>query len=194
LHPHDPSCLRTYVTYWIRVFPRLTKFFFILFSVLSIPKYKSFYNRPISTLDSLARRVLRMSTFIAGSIGSSWAAICLFQSVLPRHVLPTQRFFIGGFLGGLWSYLERETGRGNFLYSARASMDSLWKVGRKRGWWKGVKGGDVWVFVCSLALINAVYTRDMEAVSSGLIRRGVSGLRGEGFEDLVKKMKQVKAE
>jgi hypothetical protein len=99
--------------------------------------------------------------------------------MLPRNVLPTQRFFLGGFMGGLWGFLERESGRGSFLYSARLSIDSLWKVGVKRGWWKGVRGGDVWLFVVALAALNVVYTKDQKAIHGGMLRRVIAGLRGE---------------
>jgi hypothetical protein len=177
LHPSDPSCLRSYVTYWIRVFPKLARFFGILYAVLSIPRYKSFYNSPLTSLDRLGRKVLTTSAFIAGAIGTSWGAICLFQQILPRTVLPTQRYFFGGFLGGLWGYIERENS-GNFSYSARTSLDSLWKVGVKKGWWKGFKGGDVWLFVASLAMVNCVYTMDEHSVK-GISRTIMAGLRGE---------------
>lgn len=125
------------------------------------------------------------STFVAGSIGTSWGAICLFQQMLPKHVLSTQRFFLGGMLGGLWGFAVRKQARAEFLYSARLSLDSLWKVGRKRGWWRGVRGGDVWLFVVSLMVVNVVYERDARAIKSGVVRRGVSSLRGEGLRDFV---------
>ena len=64
------------------------------------------------------------------------------------------------------------------MASVRASMDSFWKVGVKRGWWRGVKGGDVLLFVVGLAVINGVYERDDEAVD-GMVRKGVRFLRGE---------------
>jgi len=69
------------------------------------------------------------------------------------------------------------------MYSARASLDSLWKVGRKRGWWKGIKGGDVLVFAASLAVVGAVYERDRKAIAGGMIRRGVRVLRGDSWND-----------
>ena len=122
-----------------------------------------------------------MSAFVAGSIGTGWVAICLFQNVLPPKVLPTQRFFLGGFIAGLWSFLEQGRSRGNFLYLTRLSMDSLWKVGVKRGWWKSLRGGDVWLFVAALAVINAVYTKDQNAIKGGAVRRVIAGLRGEGL-------------
>jgi len=65
-------------------------------------------------------------------------------------------------------------------------MNSLWTVGKKRGWWRGMKGGDVWLFVASLMVVNLVYERDARSLRSGIVRRGVSGLRGQGFRDWVK--------
>jgi hypothetical protein len=109
----------------------------------------------------------------------------LFQQVLPKNFLATQRFFLGGMMGGLWGFVVRRDARGEFLYGARASLDSLWKVGRKRGWWRGIRGGDVGLFVASLMVVNVVYERDARALRSGSLRRGVSCFRGEGLRDWV---------
>lgn len=65
------------------------------------------------------------------------------------------------------------------MYSIRLSLDSAWKVGVKRGLWKGVKGGEVGLFVLGLAALGAVYEVDQEAVRGGLVRRGVGWLRGD---------------
>ncbi|TGO31901.1 hypothetical protein BHYA_0383g00010 [Botrytis hyacinthi] len=196
LHPSDPSCLRTYLTYWIQVFPRLARIFTLILSLFSLPAYRKFYNSPISSLNTLAIRILKSTLYISGAIGTSWASICAFQSILPRHVLPTQRFFLGGALGGLWGFVVRKDARGEFLYSARASMDSLWKVGKKRGWWKGIKGGDVWIFVISLMAIEMAYERNGRALRSGVLRKMLSGMRGEGWRDYVteeeKRLKEEK--
>ncbi|KAJ8069787.1 hypothetical protein OCU04_000203 [Sclerotinia nivalis] len=183
LHPSDPSCLRTYLTYWIQVFPRLARVFTLILSLFSLPSYRKFYNSPISSLNALAIRILKSTLYISGAIGTSWASICAFQSILPRDVLPTQRFFLGGALGGLWGFVVRKDARSEFLYSARASMDSLWKVGKKRGWWKGIKGGDVGIFVISLMAIEMAYERDERSLRSGALRKLVSGMRGEGWRD-----------
>jgi hypothetical protein len=110
--------------------------------------------------------------------------------LLKRNVLATQRFFLGGFLGGLWAYLEKDSGRGNFLYTARLATESLWRVGVKRRWWKGVKGGDVYLFVMALATINIAFTRDRDMVSSGMVRRTAGFLRGENAK-VVKKEEVV---
>ena len=136
-------------------------------------------------LNGLAGRILRMSLFITGAVGTSWGSICLFANYLPRHLLPTQRWFLGGFLGGLWAYVARKNERGNFLYSARLSIDSCWKVGVKRGWWKGVRGGDVLVFAASLALLDVVYEARPRAVRGAAIRKSMGVLRGEGWMDRV---------
>jgi hypothetical protein len=89
---------------------------------------------------------------------------------------------LGGFLGGLWAFIEKDAGRGNFLYCARLSVESAWKVGAKRRWWKGVRGGDLWLFVAAMAVVNVAFTKDREAVRSRLVRRAFAGLRGESAE------------
>lgn len=183
LHPQDPSCLRTYVQYWIQAFPKVARFFTIFYAAMSVARYKSFLDSPVTAVNALAKRILRMSLFISGAIGTSWGSICLFQNIFPRNFLPTQRWFVGGFIGGLWAFLERKGGRANFLYSARTSVDSLWKVGVKRGWWKGFKNGDVLLFVLSLATVNALYEVSPRSVNNGVARKGLGILRGEGWVD-----------
>lgn len=120
---------------------------------------------------------------ITGMVGTAWGSVCLLQQFLPRTVLPTQRFFFGGFLAGLWAFLERKKGRSNFLYAARLSIDSLWKVGVKHGWWRGVRSGDVLLFVASLMAVNAVYEANPEAVCGAVLRKGLGMLSGEGWVD-----------
>lgn len=85
----------------------------------------------------------------------------------------------------MWAFLERRSGRANFLYGARLSVDSAWKVGVKRGWWKGVRNGDVYVFVAALMLVNGVFEVRPGAVSGVFLRKGLGSLRGEGWVDRV---------
>lgn len=63
------------------------------------------------------------------------------------------------------------------------SIDSTWKVGKKRGWWSGIKGGDLGVFVMGLMVINMIYERDASAVQGSMVRKGLGFLRGEGLMD-----------
>jgi hypothetical protein len=183
LHPHDPSCLRTYVQYWIQAFPKVARLFTVYFTAMSLARYRTFLDAPISTVNSLAKSILRMSLFISGAIGTGWGSVCLFQNFLPRTFMPTQRWFLGGFLGGLWAFLERKKGRTNFTYTLRMSIDSLWRVGVKRGWWRGIKNGDVLLFVLSLATVNVLYEISPRTVNSGVARKGLGVLRGEGWVD-----------
>ncbi|CAJ2504657.1 Uu.00g120510.m01.CDS01 [Anthostomella pinea] len=183
LHPSDPSCLRTYLSFWVRSFPRMGRFFLLFYTILALPRYKMLYNSPIYLLNKLLSKTFRISTFATGAISTAWASICLFQNWLPRTFLPTQRFFLGGFLAGLWAFVERKDGRSIFLYSARTSVDSLWKVGVKRRWWRAMKGGDVWLFVVALAVTGAVYERDARAIRENQWRKGISWVRGTDFRD-----------
>ncbi|KAK4175082.1 hypothetical protein QBC36DRAFT_355586 [Triangularia setosa] len=185
LHPSDPSCTRTFLTFWLRSFPPLTRILLLVYSVLMIPKMKAFYHFPVSTIQTLISNALRMSTFLTGAVATAWSSICFFQSWLPRTFLPTQRIILGGFLAGLWAMIEqgRQGSRQIFLYSAKASVESFWKVGVKRRWWRAMKGGDLWVFVAALMLTGVVYERDARAIKEGSWRKGISWVRGEGFRD-----------
>ncbi|KAK4187434.1 hypothetical protein QBC35DRAFT_452327 [Podospora australis] len=185
LHPSDPSCTRTFLTFWLRSFPPLTRLLLLVYSVMMVPRMRALYHFPISTLQKLISNVLRMSTFLTGSIATAWSSICFFQTWFPKTFMPTQRFFLGGFLAGLWAFIQqgRQGSRGVFLHMSKASLDSFWKVGVKRRWWRAMKGGDVWVFVAALMLTGIVYERDAKAIKEGSWRKGISWVRGEGFRD-----------
>ena len=183
LHPHDPSCARTYLKYWFAAFPSVARFFALIYGAFGLLANKKLLKNPLPFLNGLSGRILRMSLFITGAIGTSWGSICLASNYLPRTTLPTQRWFLGGFLGGLWAFVARRGERSNFLYSARLSIDSLYKVGKKRGYWRGLQNGDVLVFVASLALLDLVYEARPGAVKGAPIRKVMGVLRGEGWVD-----------
>ena len=148
---------------------------------------------PSHELNALAKRVLRTSAFLTGAIGTSWGSICLFQNLFPRTLTPSSRWVLGGALGGMWGFVDRRGGHGHFLSSIRLGIDSLWKVGKKRGWWKGVPGGDVLVFVAGLGIVNVVYEKNRGAV--GGVGKGVGWLRGEElFPETVENDLEGKAE
>ncbi|KAL8700562.1 MAG: hypothetical protein Q9201_005377 [Fulgogasparrea decipioides] len=194
LHPSNPSCSKTFLTYILTAFPSLVKFFTLIFTLFSLPRYKAYLSSPVRELNSLAKRILRMTLFITMAIGTSWGSICLFANTLPRTFLPTQRWLVGGFLGGLWSFLDSKGGRSNFLYSVRLSIDSTWKVGKKRGWWKGIKGGDLGVFVLGLMVVNTVYERNADAIQGSMVRKGLAVMRGEGWMDRAQQRVDVEKE
>ncbi len=98
-------------------------------------------------------------------------------------MLPSARWFLGGALAGCWAVLDRRGGRAAFLVPARLSVASAWRVGVKRGWWRGVRGGDVVLFVAGLAAVGGVYEVDPAAVSGRAVRKSLGMLRGEGWVD-----------
>lgn len=183
LHPHDPSCLRTYLTFFIQAFPGIVRYFTILFGAFSVLRINAFIKAPIPAFSRLSKVILRNAFFVTGAIGTAWGSICMFQNVLPHKVLPTKRWILGGALGGMWAFIERKTGRANFLFSTRLSLDSIWQVGVKRGWWKSVKNGDVLLFVASLMAMQTIYEVDPKAINSPVVRKVLSLLRGDGWVD-----------
>ncbi|KAJ9609490.1 hypothetical protein H2200_005817 [Cladophialophora chaetospira] len=181
IHPSDPSCFLAYLRQMLLSFPEIAKFFAKYYGAMSLLRINKIIKAPIASLNRVSESVLRTTIAIAGSIGASWGTICLFQILLPRAFIPKFRFFVGGLLGGMFQLFDRTTyGHANSLYAARTSVDSLWKVGVKHRWWKGVKGGDVWVIVASLALVNVVYDlgRNTKA-GEDTVMKLIKVLRGE---------------
>ena len=139
-------------------FPLIARFFTLYYGAFSLLRAKMYFKTPIAALNKLAKQVLQTTMAISTAIGASWGSICFFNAVLPRKFIPQFRFFVGGFMAGTAILFDlTPSGYGNSLYAARTSVDSLWKVGVKRRWWRPVKGGDVWLFVASLAVYNIVY-------------------------------------
>ena len=183
MHPGDPSCGRTYVKFFLSSFPMTAKLFAMVYTAFALTRYKAFKASPAAAFGRLGSRIVSTSLFITTAIGGAWSSICLLQRILPGHVMPTSRWYLSGFIAGLAGWIERGGDRSNFLYSARMSADSLWKVGKKHRWWRGVTGGDVLVFWASMALLGAVYQRKPEAVEGTLIRKSLGVLRGDGWAD-----------
>jgi hypothetical protein len=181
IHPFDPSCLLAYLRQNLLAFPQLCRFFTLYYSAFSLLRYRQFAQDPIASFNRLAAQILRTTAAISGAIGASWGSICLFNYIFPRTFLPRFRFALGGLLGGCFQFLDRSgAGRGNSLYAARVSADSLWKVGVKHNWWRGVKGGDVYVFVAGLALMNVIFEWQRDgAVDRGPARGLLRLMRGE---------------
>ncbi len=183
LHPADPSCARTFLTSWLHMLPPTARLFFAVNAAFALAKPSRLYHDPVATIRAVLAHSARASTFVTGAISTAWASICFFQVWLPRRFLATQRFFLGGFVAGLWAWVARRSGRDFFIYTARASTVSLWQVGIKRRWWRAVWGGDVWVFVLAVMLSGIAYERDARAVREPHWRKGISWVRGEGWRD-----------
>ena len=84
----------------------------------------------------------------------------------------------------------------NSLYATRVSVDSLWKVGVKHGWWKGIRGGDVVLFVAGLALLNIAYELKAKVVDDSDMQLVMKVLRGDeeiGFQDTGQMKRETKA-
>ncbi|KAI9893711.1 MAG: hypothetical protein M1814_005927 [Vezdaea aestivalis] len=185
LHPSIPSCATQNFTYHLHAFPQLFRFFAGVYALFSIPKYRTLLSSPLKLPSRVLYAAARTSAFLSLAMGTSWGSICLFQALFPGRFLQRERFFLSGFLGGLAALVDRKGGKSIFLYSTRASVDSTWKVGVKRGWWRGFKNGDVWVFVAAAMLANCMYESEdgEETTDSGLARRLFEGLRGRGWKD-----------
>lgn len=193
LHPKSTSCLTAFLHQSLLSIPPLTRFLTKVFLALSLLKLKTFLLQPISAINYLSRRVLASTALLSTSIGMAWGTICLFNSILPRSVLPTQRFYLSGALAGLpFAFASGVTQRSHSLYFFRLAVDSAWKVGVKRGLWRGYKGGDLCLIVVSWALIGSILEGRPNSVPGSGIRKVLAWLKGDGFTDPTEKRSRRK--
>ncbi|RPB20710.1 hypothetical protein L211DRAFT_841429 [Terfezia boudieri ATCC MYA-4762] len=126
--------------------------------------------------------------YLAGAVGGLWAFVQAFGSPVPpgARKLTTSTTVIEEKGDGdvivttaTRSPVRRGTSRAAFTYTARLALVSLWKTGVKRGWWRGVKNGDVVLFVLGLAAMGAVWEAGGElGVNEGYVRNGLEMLKG----------------
>ncbi|BFZ59581.1 hypothetical protein YB2330_000595 [Saitoella coloradoensis] len=129
-------------------------------------------------------KTLKSSVLITGGLSTFWGLADILSAFLPSHALPTSRFYILGFLAGLWGqYIDS---RALALYLARTATESAWKIAVERGFVRGRKGGDVMLVAVGMGILGACYeaNKGFEKEEGG--KRGmewlVRGLRGDAAE------------
>ncbi|KAF8466434.1 hypothetical protein BDZ91DRAFT_172521 [Kalaharituber pfeilii] len=107
-HPSEPSCLTTYIHHILHQFPRLYKFFFCLYLVASLPRYKLFLKNPVCTSKRLLKGAAASAAFVTGAAGGSWGVLCAMQRMLPGNVGTTGggRVYLAGAVAGLWAFVQ----------------------------------------------------------------------------------------
>lgn len=192
LHPTETSCFTPFLRQILLSFGSIGRFMTLYYGAFSLLRVRTLIKDPLSFMSHLARQVARVTTVICGSIAGSWGAICFFNNYLPKSFIPRFRFFLGGALSSCIAIIDQSaTGHENAMYTTRLSLDSFWKVGKKKGWWRGVKGGDVGLFVVALATLSilfdsqrAVFAKDRSMTLIRLLRGDIEvGLKNKDEKD-----------
>jgi len=180
LHPSDTSCFTPFLRQILLSFRSIGKTMTMYYGIFSILRIRAAVKQPIAFMANLLQQILKVTAVVVGSIAGTWGSICFFNSYLPKSFMPRSRFFLGGALGGCLSVIDRSpTGHENAMYVTRMSVDSLWKVGVKHRWWKGIKGGDVYIFVVALAALNMLYDAQRPTFAQDRTMVAVKLLRGD---------------
>ncbi|PWY73691.1 hypothetical protein BO70DRAFT_364600 [Aspergillus heteromorphus CBS 117.55] len=184
LHPSSPSCGTAFLHHILLSVPPLARFLTTVTLALSLRNIKSLVSEPITSINKLSKQIITLTAILSAAVGSAWGSLCLWNSLLPRSVLPQKRFFLSGALAGLpFAFLGNS--RSIFMYFFRAAVDSAWKTNVKRGLWKGWKGGDLCIVVLAWALMGAILESRPSAVQGKSVRKALAWMKGDGFIDPV---------
>lgn len=180
IHPHETSCFTPFLRQLLLSFNSIGRFIAIYYSALSLLRISRLVKAPVAFTTTLAAQILRTTISIVTVIAGSWASICFGNNYLPKSLMPTFRFFVAGTIAGSAAAIDRTaTGHGNNMYALRNSLDCLWKVGVKHGWWRGIKGGDVYLIVLSFMAVNALYDTQRSVFEKDGSMAAVRMLRGD---------------
>lgn len=86
LHPSVPSCSTAYVHHILLSVPPLARFLTAVSLALTIPKLKSVLAQPITSINSLSKRIIAMTAVLSAAVGSAWGSVCLLNNTLPRSI------------------------------------------------------------------------------------------------------------
>ncbi|EAL93321.1 uncharacterized protein AFUA_2G10260 [Aspergillus fumigatus Af293] len=187
-----PSCGTAFVHHILLSVPPLARFLTTVTLALSVLKFKTILSHPISAVNSLSKKIIKLTAILSAAAGSAWGTLCLWHVILPRSVLPTKRFFLSGAVAGIpFAFLENS--RSIFMYFFRLAVRSKWDVGVKNGLWKGWKGGDLWIIVLAWAVMGSLLEHRPSPVQGKGVRKSLAWLRGDGFVDPVEAAAKKKA-
>ncbi|GAC96640.1 hypothetical protein PHSY_004223 [Pseudozyma hubeiensis SY62] len=178
LHPTQPSCSRNFLGFFASEWQASAKFVAVFTAITQLISYKKVLKDPETALFKFALAVVQGATVISGSIGTAWGLTCFFQHYLPRTMLPRARYFLNGFLSSIFILAVPQARRAQLgSYTTRQALDAVWGVGKKRGWWKGVKKGDGVLLGVGLAVLMCMYETRPESVEKS-IAKGLGVLVG----------------
>ncbi|CAB4445973.1 unnamed protein product [Rhizophagus irregularis] len=181
LHHEEPSCLVTYTKFIAKEGIDALKFMGIVYTISLILSGKSRPNGGITTILSYAiPEIFKGATFITMAIATSWALFCGFQKILPNKFMPISRFYLNGFIGGMWILVEKPNRRLDIgMYSLRLSIETLWKLLVKQGKVRNIRNGEAIYFSLAMAFIMAIRKNQPKSITSPYIRFALSRLLGE---------------
>lgn len=192
LHPELPGCSTAFLHNIALSVPKLAKIITTFTLALSVLKFKEFNEHPLTSLQNMCKRIVKLTAVLSAAVGSAWASLCFWNGTLSRATLPTKRFYLSGFLGGLPFFFVGNS-RHIFMYFFRAAVDSAWKSGVKRGLWRGWDGGELWLIVLAWAAIGSMLEARPSTVQGPGVRKLFAFLRGDNFVDPVEVLANKKA-
>lgn len=122
----------------------------------------------------------KTSTFIIMTVVSTWAGIEFTQEMWSKRFLPIYRFRLIAFLAGFWSILDRDSGRGRFMFAVRAAILSNWRSLIKNHKIKPIRNGDVMIFSISFGILMALFDRYPGSISGPAVRKVLSWIDNDG--------------
>ncbi|KAK4054215.1 hypothetical protein OIV83_001241 [Microbotryomycetes sp. JL201] len=171
LHPEERVCWKVFERFVLGEFVGASKFFGALSLIGMLTRWKKLMKRPEEAIYNATLSTLSSSAFLSLALGTAWGTICAFQHYLPGKVLPTKRFYLQGFLAGLWVLLVPASRRIDLgLYSLRIALQCAWDVAVSRGRARNIPGGELLYFSFAMGVLMSCHDRNPSFLQSRLVK------------------------
>ncbi|KAK4054664.1 hypothetical protein OIO90_003476 [Microbotryomycetes sp. JL221] len=190
LHPEERRCWRVFERFVRGEFVGASKFFGALALVGMLTRWKKLLRQPEELIYNATLSTLSSSAFLSLSLGTAWGTICAFQHYIPNKLLPTKRFYIQGFLAGLWVSLVPAARRVDLgLYSMRIALQCAWDVAVSRNRVKNIPGGELLYLSFAMGVLMSCHDLNPALLKSRLVKASLRRLGGpsKGERDSVQR-------
>ncbi|KAM0789497.1 hypothetical protein ACM66B_000316 [Microbotryomycetes sp. NB124-2] len=181
LHPEERVCWKVFQKFVLGEFVGASKFFGALSFVGMLTRWKKLMKQPEEAIYNATLSTVSSSAFLSLALGTAWGSICAFQHYLPGRLLPTKRFYVQGFLAGLWVWLVPAARRVDLgLYSLRIALQCAWDVAVSRGKARNIPGGELLYFSVAMGILMSCHDRDPALLQSRLVKASLKRIGGPG--------------
>ncbi|CAD8118809.1 unnamed protein product [Paramecium sonneborni] len=132
---------------------------------LLIYKRKAFVQNPIRTTARTLLSFLKSVLFVTFMVEIFRYNCC--KQIRFRNIVDSFTPIPGGFIGGLFLYLESENRAQEIMLNVVPRyFETIFNLLKRKGWLKNIPKGDVLVFAIILAIIHYYYQHDQNALKT----------------------------
>jgi hypothetical protein len=164
LHPQTPGCLDHNLKVFMGTAKKIMPLYASLTIIPSLFNFRAWLKRPVELGQNMVFGIGRSVTFLAGFVAIYMSVVCAHRKVATHD--SKYLWWVAGLLCSTSIMVEKKSRRGELaLYVLPRAIDSLYQIMADRKWLAGVKNGELYIFMMSMAGLMYFYENEANTVS-----------------------------